>query len=250
MSVRPLLERLTGAGFDSSDNVVEFPNDRGFARRRTPALGIFVPRAQAARVASSFGKRSFDILVALVALIILAPVFAGIALAIKFRSPGSIFFSQARCGQGGRQFTCHKFRTMIPNAHWVLEQDNHLRASYLQHWKLVQDPRVTPIGRVLRKTSLDELPQLWNVLKGDMSIVGPRPVQPTELQQFYAHQCDVVTSVRPGMTGLWQVSGRSSLTYEQRVALDVLYVHRRGFWFDMLIILKTIPAVIWAKGAH
>lgn len=218
------------------------------------AKGANVLRAEAAhhdqKRASWSERRLFDILLAAAALIALAPVFATVAILIKVKSPGSIFFTQTRCGKNGRPFTCYKFRTMVPNAHWVLEQDEDLRASYAHSWKLVRDPRVTPLGRILRKTSIDELPQLWNVLKGDMSIIGPRPVQPEELVNLYAHQSHLVTSVRPGMTGLWQVSGRSSLTYEQRIALDVLYVQRRSFAFDMKILILTIPAVLFAKGAH
>jgi lipopolysaccharide/colanic/teichoic acid biosynthesis glycosyltransferase len=203
-----------------------------------------------ARLFARLGERLFDVLVASAAMILLAPLFAAVAILIKLKSPGSVFFSQVRCGQNGRPFQCYKFRTMVPNAHWVLEQDDELRASYANSWKLVRDPRVTPIGRILRKTSIDELPQLWNVLKGDMSIVGPRPVQPEELVKLYANHSHLVTSVRPGMTGLWQVSGRSSLTYAQRIALDVHYVQRRSFLFDVKILLLTIPAVILAKGAH
>lgn len=195
-------------------------------------------------------KRIFDVGVASMLLLALAPVFALIALLVKLKSPGDILFSQYRCGEGGHPFVCYKFRTMVPHAMLVLEQDDTLRSSYAQHWKLVLDPRVTPIGRLLRKTSLDELPQLWNVLKGDMSIVGPRPVQIDELQLCYGLQADIVTSVRPGLTGLWQVSGRSSLTYYQRVELDVHYVRHRSLWLDMKILLKTIPALILTTGAH
>lgn len=195
-------------------------------------------------------KRIFDVAVASIALVLLSPLFLIIAVLIRLTSPGEIIFAQQRCGQDGRLFLCYKFRSMVPNAHWVLENDDTLKASFTREWKLVDDPRVTPIGRFIRKTSLDELPQLWNVLKGDMSIVGPRPVQPAELREQYGQHGPLVMQAKPGMTGLWQVSGRSLLSYEQRVALDVQYVYRRSMWFDLLIVLRTIPALVIARGAH
>jgi len=195
-------------------------------------------------------KRIFDIAIASVALVALSPVFLIVAMLIRLTSPGNVIFAQQRCGQDGRLFLCYKFRSMVSNANWVLENDDSLKANFTREWKLVNDPRVTPIGKIIRKTSIDELPQLWNVLKGDMSIVGPRPVQPTELRERYGHHAQMVSRAKPGMTGLWQVSGRSSLSYEQRVALDVQYIYRRSMWFDLLIVLRTIPALIIARGAH
>lgn len=191
-----------------------------------------------------------DIVVAAVGLVLLAPLFLAIAILIRATTRGPILFRQQRCGTGGELFACYKFRTMVPDAHWVLENDAALRESFARQWKLVDDPRVTPVGRFLRKSSLDELPQLWNVLKGDMSLVGPRPVQPNELRDQYGRHAAIVTLVRPGMTGLWQVSGRSTLPYEARVALDVQYVRHRSFWFDLLILIRTIPAILVSRGAQ
>jgi undecaprenyl-phosphate galactose phosphotransferase len=196
-----------------------------------------------------FCKRTLDVSLSALALVMLSPLFLVIALVIRWKTPGDIFFRQSRCGRDGKTFTCYKFRTMCPDAHDILFNDTRLRDSFLQNWKLADDPRVTPVGRILRKTSLDELPQLWNVLKGDMSIVGPRPVVLDELLGQYADCAQVVTSVRPGMTGLWQVSGRSSLSYEDRVNLDVHYVRRLSIWFDILIIFRTMPALFGSKDA-
>lgn len=194
-------------------------------------------------------KRLIDILFSVLLLSAALPIFAVVALLVRLSSPGPIIFRQRRCGRNGQLFTCYKFRTMVTDAELVLTMDDALRASFAKQWKLVEDPRVTSVGRFLRKTSLDELPQLWNVLKGDMSIVGPRPVQERELHDCYAGQASVVTSVRPGLTGLWQVSGRSSLSYEQRVALDVRYVLRSSLRLDILIVLRTIPALLGSKDA-
>ncbi|HEY7031516.1 MAG TPA: sugar transferase [Thermomicrobiales bacterium] len=194
-------------------------------------------------------KRAFDVAVALFLLLFGLPLWAVIALGIALTSPGPVFFRQQRCGRGRRVFTCYKFRTMVVDAERRLREDATLAAAHAGQWKLHDDPRVTAVGRLLRKTSLDELPQLWNVLRGEMSLVGPRPVQPRELTDVYGALAETVTSVRPGLTGLWQVSGRSALSYDQRVALDLAYVRRRGFWYDLWLILKTVPAVLWGKGA-
>lgn len=195
-------------------------------------------------------KRMFDITTAVIAVITLSPLFFIIAILIKLTSPGPVFFTQQRCGQDGRMFQCHKFRTMVPDAIGLLERDPELKMVYTEQWKLSRDPRITTVGRVLRKTSLDELPQLWNVIKGDMSIVGPRPVQPDEMRMHYGRNAAEVTVARPGMTGLWQISGRSTLPYEQRVAIDLDYVRRRSMVFDLLIILRTVPALLTARGAE
>jgi len=194
-------------------------------------------------------KRSLDILLASILIVGLLPVLAIITILVRLSSPGPILFKHARIGKDGRAFMCLKFRSMVPNAELILSNNEHLRAQFQQQWKLVNDPRITPIGAILRKSSLDELPQLWNVLRGDMSLVGPRPVLPTELSERYGEHAATVISVRPGMTGLWQVSGRSSLTYEQRVQLDIEYVRRRNIWFDILIVLQTIPAVFGSQHA-
>jgi undecaprenyl-phosphate galactose phosphotransferase len=197
----------------------------------------------------TIGKRTFDVVVALFLILFGLPLWGLIALGIACTSPGPVLFRQARCGRGRRTFTCYKFRTMVADAERRLRDDPTLAAAHAGRWKLDDDPRITSVGRLLRKTSLDELPQLLNVLRGDMSLVGPRPVQPRELTDVYGALAETVVSVRPGMTGLWQVSGRSALTYDQRVTLDLAYVRGRGFWYDLWLLLKTVPAVLFGKGA-
>lgn len=200
-------------------------------------------------------KRIFDILFSVVALILLSPIFLLIALSIKCLCGGSVIYAQERIGRGGRRFKCYKFRTMFPNAeaglHKLLEISPEMRAEWDRSFKLKNDPRITPIGHFLRRSSMDELPQFWNVLKGDLSIVGPRPVVEDELHQYYREKAHIILSIRPGITGLWQISGRSDLeNYEKRVALDEHYVEHRAFFSDLKIVLKTIPCVIFSRGAY
>lgn len=200
-------------------------------------------------------KRIFDILFSIFALLLTLPLFAVLAICIYISSPGPVFFSQQRLGRGGRLFFCYKFRTMYPDAAEKLQQllatHPHLRQEWEKHFKLKQDPRITRIGAFLRKTSLDELPQLWNILKGDLSFVGPRPVVPEEAEKFFKDKATKILSVRPGLTGLWQVSGRSDVhSYQTRISLDEFYVDHQSFWWDLQLIYKTIPAVLFAKGAY
>lgn len=195
-------------------------------------------------------KRIIDVAIASLLLVLILPFVAIIALVIKATSPGAVIFRQIRVGQNMRLFTCYKFRSMVDNAEWHLEQNAELCATHAISWKLKKDPRVTRVGRVLRKLSLDELPQLVNVIKGDMSLVGPRPVQIAELEKMYGPHAPAVTAVRPGITGLWQVSGRSSLTYEQRIELDIDYMLKRSLVFDLMILLRTIPCLLLRHGAQ
>lgn len=207
-------------------------------------------QASRERRLSRAAKRTLDISGALLALILLAPLLLVVALAVKVTSPGPVIFRQERVGQGARTFRCFKFRTMVANAEQILEQDDRLRAEYSVGWKLERDPRITKVGAFLRKTSLDELPQLMNVIRGDMSIVGPRPIQGAELREHYsALEAAAFCSVKPGLTGLWQVSGRSSLSYQERVALELAYVERQGFWYDLAIVFRTMPAILLRRGA-
>ena len=191
-------------------------------------------------------KRLMDIIISSTALVLLAPLFAMVAVLVRMRMGEGVFFAHERVGLNGAHFACFKFRTMVSGADTALAE--HLRAcpAAQQEWnetrKLRDDPRVTSLGRILRKSSLDELPQFFNVLRGDMSCVGPRPVIPAELARYGAHATDY-KSVRPGLTGIWQVSGRSHLSYEERVALDVDYVRHQSLGRDIVILLKTIPAV-------
>lgn len=195
-------------------------------------------------------KRMLDVLLALIALVLAAPVFMVVALAVRFSSRGSILFRQTRVGRYGRPFTCLKFRTMVMHAEQVLADDPELAAKFVTAYKLRQDCRVTRVGYILRKLSLDELPQLLNVIRGEMSLVGPRPVPADELRSKYGSAASQVISVRPGLTGLWQVSGRGATSYERRVELDVSYVERRSFRLDLWIIARTPIALLTMRGAH
>ena len=197
-------------------------------------------------------KRMFDIVVSAGLLVLLSPVFAYVAWQIK-RSGGEVFFSHARVGQGGRLFPCFKFRTMVPNAEQVLaqllERDSAARGEWERDFKLRADPRITPIGAFLRTTSLDELPQLWNVLRGDMSLVGPRPVIQDELAR-YGEKAAYYLEAKPGITGMWQVSGRNDTDYTERVNLDTWYVKNWNLWYDVAILFKTFRVVFARKGAY
>lgn len=193
-------------------------------------------------------KRFLDVLIAATLLVLLSPLLLVTLIVVKATSPGPALFRQARCGRGGSMFTCWKFRTMVPNAEETrdaLLPDNECSGPV---FKIRRDPRVTRVGRLLRKTSIDELPQLWNVVRGDMSLVGPRPPLPSEVAAYTARERERL-SVRPGLTGLWQVSGRSNLTFERWIELDLEYVQRRGFLLDLRVLILTVPAVISGRGA-
>ena len=199
-------------------------------------------------------KRAFDFIFGIFLLVLLLPVIAAIALAVKLDG-GAAFFGHMRVGRDGRLFKCWKFRSMVPNSADVLakllETDPDARAEWDASRKLRADPRVTRIGRVLRQTSLDELPQLFNVLGGDMSFVGPRPVVQQELEDFYGREgSQCYRSVQPGITGLWQVSGRSDTDYPTRVALDIQYVRNRSFRSDLSILTRTVGVVALRRGAR
>jgi UDP-galactose-lipid carrier transferase len=203
--------------------------------------------------ASQAVKRIFDIAVALLLLGSLAPIGLIVSLMI-IRSGGPIFFAHERVGRGGRVFKCLKFRTMVPDAAAVLEQalalDPEAREEWLRTRKLKNDPRITRIGKLLRVTSIDELPQLINVVLGDMSLVGPRPVVQQELHEHYKGDNSYYLLVRPGLTGLWQISGRNLTDYQQRVHLDSWYVRNWSLWSDIVILFRTIPVVIAGHGAY
>lgn len=207
--------------------------------------------------ASAVACRMLDVVVAALLLVLLAPLFALIALVIALDAPGGAIFRQRRMGRGARPFTVNKFRTMRSEASQERHKDYVLQLiakdaadqdSEEPLFKLSADSRVTRTGRLLRKSSLDELPQLWNVLLGDMSLVGPRPTIPYEVEK-YPPSWFARFAVRPGMTGLWQVSGRSRLTYEQMIRLDIEYACNRSLWLNVRILARTIPAVLFARGA-
>jgi exopolysaccharide production protein ExoY len=200
-------------------------------------------------------KRVFDLLFSAFILLAGAPIFLLIALLIFLTSPGKVIYSHERVGRGGEPFRCYKFRSMYLDADERLAEilKNHpdLRVEWEHTRKLKQDPRITPLGAFLRKTSLDELPQFWNVLKGDLSIVGPRPVVKKEIEKYFGTKAYHILSIRPGLTGLWQVYGRSDVpSYEIRIQLDEYYVNHRSFLLDLKLIVKTIPSMIFSRGAY
>ena len=198
-------------------------------------------------------KRSLDIIGAGIGLVLLSPFFLIVALLVR-ADGGPAFFAHQRVGRGGKLFGCLKFRSMVVDSQTRLEallaSDPAARAEWEATRKLKNDPRITRIGGFLRSTSLDELPQLINVLRGEMSLVGPRPVQEAEIDRYYGASAAHYMAVRPGITGLWQVSGRSDTTYESRVALDVSYVSRPSLMADIGILLRTPVAVLSRRGAH
>jgi len=198
-------------------------------------------------------KRIFDLTIGLAILICISPVMLLLVLVIKLDSPGPVLFPHKRIGRRGESFNCYKFRTMVTNAQELLaellKKDNSLRQEWERHYKLKNDPRITRVGAFLRKTSLDELPQLINVLKGEMSLVGPRPITEKEISHFDSYINDYCL-VRPGVTGLWQVSGRSEIDYLQRVRLESWYIRNWSLWLDITLIMRTFAAVLAGNGAY
>jgi exopolysaccharide production protein ExoY len=198
-------------------------------------------------------KRLIDILLAVSGIVLLAPLLVFCFLAIMLTSPGPALFRHRRVGFGGKHFGCYKFRTMVPDAESrlrdFLESNPEARAEWATSRKLRFDPRITSIGTILRKTSLDELPQLFNVIKGDMSIVGPRPVTDEELVRYSTNVHDYL-ACRPGITGLWQVSGRSGTTYTKRVACDAFYARNWSLALDAKIVIVTLPALLDSNNAY
>jgi len=210
-------------------------------------------RQQVVQRGYQLSKRALDLVLCALGSILVLPLCAVIALLIKLDSGGGVIYGQRRIGLGGRWFTAWKFRSMIENADVVLERfllnDPALRREWERDHKLKNDPRVTRVGRFLRKTSLDELPQLWNVLMGDMSLVGPRPIVEKEVSK-YGRGFELFTRVKGGITGLWQVSGRNDTSYEERVQLDLFYVRNWSVWLDFCILFRTIAVVLFRKGAY
>jgi len=194
-------------------------------------------------------KEIFDRVIAFFLLIILSPLFLVIVLGIKFSSPGPILFRQQRCGLNGRKFTLYKFRSMVENAEKMQEQIKDLNETAGPVFKIRSDPRLTTFGRILRRSTLDELPQLINVLKGEMSLVGPRPPILSEVEKYDIWQRRRL-SVKPGMTCLWQVRGRSELSFEKWMELDLAYIDNWSLWLDFKILWKTFPAVLSGRGAY
>lgn len=197
-------------------------------------------------------KRVFDLTFSLTILSLLLPLFLLIAIGILLSSPGPVIYTQIRLGRGGKPFKCFKFRTMHADADRnlkdILTKNHILQTEWNVHQKLKRDPRTFGFGRFLRRASFDELPQFWNVVKGDLSIVGPRPYMISQRKELgkYANK---ILSLRPGLTGLWQTSGRSNTTFRKRVTLDAQYVDECSFWYDLKLIAKTIPEILFPKNA-
>lgn len=195
-------------------------------------------------------KRLIDMLAAGAGILLLMPLLGLVALAIKLDSRGPVFFSQTRVGLNGRHFRCWKLRSMHVDAEQrlaELQSQNDMAGGVL--FKMKRDPRITRVGRFIRKASIDELPQLWNVLVGDMSLVGPRPPIPSEVARYTSRQ-RLRLSVTPGITCFWQVSGRSDIPFEEQVELDIAYAEQRSLMTDLGILLRTVPAVLFARGAY
>lgn len=195
-------------------------------------------------------KRFFDIVLSFLALVLLSPLFLLIAIIIKTTSRGPVFFVQERVGYFGRSFLFYKFRSMYVDAEArkkALMEQNESKDGVI--FKMKNDPRITPVGRILRKTSMDELPQLLNVLLGDMSLVGPRPPLPSEVQQYSLDDRKRL-NVKPGITCIWQVSGRSDIPFKKQVELDKEYIQSQSLWKDLVVLLRTVPAILSGRGAY
>jgi Undecaprenyl-phosphate galactose phosphotransferase WbaP len=215
-----------------------------------PALGA-VNRLQVGW--QLLGKRAIDLAIVIALMPLWVPLVYGLALLVRLGSKGKAFYSQKRIGLHAKTFACWKLRSMVENADEVLQQhlaeDPELMAEWQRDQKLKNDPRVTWIGKILRKTSLDELPQLFNVLYGEMSLVGPRPITLPEVER-YGEVWNLYKIVTPGITGLWQVNGRNNTTYEERLGYDDYYVRNWSLWFDLYIMICTVKVVFLREGAY
>ena len=214
------------------------------------ALRLEMSLPQRERRVYERAKRLLDIVATGAGLLMLAPLFALVAIAIRLDSSGAVLFSQTRVGRHGRTFRCWKFRSMFVDAEArkaALMADNEMDGGVI--FKMKRDPRITRVGRFIRKASIDELPQLWNVFTGDMSLVGPRPAVPAEVAQYTPYERQRL-AVKPGITCFWQVSGRSNLPFDEQVRLDIHYAQVRSLWVDISLLLRTVPAVLFARGAY
>jgi lipopolysaccharide/colanic/teichoic acid biosynthesis glycosyltransferase len=231
----------------------EYPSDAVIDASQFRTWQTFVDTSEAAHVSLRgylIAKRTLDLAIALPLLILLSPVLALVALVIKVWDRGPIFFTQTRVGKDGKEFTCFKFRSMVPHAERLkeeLQSQNHHGDP--RTFKIPRDPRITWIGRAIRKSSIDELPQLWNVVAGDMSLVGPRPPVPSEVN-LYSDRDRRRLHVQPGITCIWQVSGRGDLPFSEQVRLDLEYIENRSLLLDLKLLLWTFPAVVTGRGAY
>jgi len=222
-------------------------------QRETPATPVVRKPVRVGPISGGALCRGFDIVIALAAILFTAPLLIMIALGVKLQDGGPALFGHERVGLGGRTFRCMKFRSMVVDADArlaaLLASDPQARADWAKDFKLKRDPRITAFGDFLRRSSLDELPQLFNVLRGEMSIVGPRPIVRSEAYRYGA-RFESYCTVRPGITGLWQVSGRNDISYRRRVAMDAVYARSKCLSWDVKILLMTVPAVLLAKGSY
>ncbi|MEW6585565.1 MAG: undecaprenyl-phosphate galactose phosphotransferase WbaP [Nitrospirota bacterium] len=254
------LSALTADVQNRAVNTIVIPDMRGIALANTGLFHLFNEelflmkiRNNLKSVANKAIKRFFDVSVSLLALPALLPAMAVIGLIIRLETPGRALYAHDRIGRKGKTFRCYKFRTMHKDAEEKLREllvsNKEIRVEWEQTWKLKDDPRITRVGRFLRKTSLDELPQIFNVLKGEMSLVGPRPYLPRE-REVLKENMQVICSAKPGITGLWQVSGRSNTNYQHRLKLDSWYVMNWSIWLDFVIIFRTVKVVLRGEGAY
>ena len=219
----------------------------------TEQLTVIKSKNNLSRWSNRAIKFIFDIVLTAVGTVLISPIFLALCICVAIDNKGRVIFAHQRVGRNGKLFPCYKFQTMIPNAQQALEEylnnNPKARKEWETNFKLSDDPRITRLGAILRKTSLDELPQIFNVLKGEMSLVGPRPVVQAELEKYGDNKQEYLM-VRPGITGMWQVSGRSDTTYEERVAMDTWYVRNWSLWIDFEYLYRTFAAVISRKGAY
>ncbi len=231
----------------------EYPSDAAIDASQFRTWQTFVDTTEAAHVTLRgylIAKRVLDLAITVPILILISPLLALVALTIKLWDRGPIFFTQTRVGKDGTEFTCYKFRSMVPHAERLKEELQALsHHADPRTFKIPRDPRITWIGQIIRKTSIDELPQLWNVVRGDMSLVGPRPPVPSEVN-LYSDRDRRRLHVQPGITCIWQVSGRGDLPFSEQVRLDLDYIQHRSLLLDLKLLLLTIPAVVTGRGAY
>jgi Undecaprenyl-phosphate galactose phosphotransferase WbaP len=255
------LAELTNNIQKHAKNILLIPDMKGIALTNTELYHLFVQQLFLLKINNNLKslfnrlvKRTFDMVVSVLFLPVLLPLIGAFGLLIKLDSPGPVFYRHTRIGRGGRPFGVYKFRSMHRDSRERLEKilrtDPAAQAEWDAFFKLKNDPRITRMGEFLRKTSLDELPQIFNVLKGEMSLVGPRPVLEEEIITYYKECADYYHMVRPGITGLWQVSGRNDVGYDNRVRLDMWYVLNWSLWLDILMLFKTIRVVLKREGAY
>lgn len=210
----------------------------------------YVPEMRKPRVMYLMAKRVMDFILSFIGLVLLTPLFLIVSVLIKLEDPkGSVFFYQTRIGKDEKPFRMYKFRSMVSNAEELLEElldQNEISGAM---FKMKEDPRITKIGKLIRRTSIDELPQLWNVIRGDMSLVGPRPALPREVNQYTSYD-KLRLRVIPGCTGLWQVSGRNNLGFHEMLELDLEYIERRNLWLDVKVLLRTVKIIVFPNSAY